>query len=62
MISIPTLPDPEKINHTLARAHRNCQEMELAGIQLEEVIVQLERLNLTQRKQRLGKVLQQEPN
>jgi hypothetical protein len=62
MTSIPALPDPDKINQTLARAHRNCQEMELAGIQLEEVIVQLEHLNLTRRKQRLGKVLQQEPN
>ena len=67
MSSIPTIPDPEKIKQTLARAHRNCQEMELAGIQLEEVIAKLdsrsERLHqreiLTQRKQRLEKVLQQ---
>ena len=67
MNSIPTTPDPEKIKQTLARAHRNCQKMELAGIQLEEVIAKLdsrsERLRqreiLTQRKQRLGKVLQQ---
>ncbi len=68
MSFIPTIPDPEKIKQTLARAHRNCQEMELAGIQLEEVIAKLdshsERLRqreiLTQRKQRLGKVLEQE--
>lgn len=60
MTSIPTLPDPDKINQTLARAHRNCQEMELAGIQLEEVIAQLERENLTRRKRQLGKVLQQD--
>jgi hypothetical protein len=68
MNSIPTKPDPEKIQQTLARAHRNCQEMELAGIQLEEVIAKLdsrsERLRqreiLTQRKQRLGKVLERE--
>jgi hypothetical protein len=67
MSSIPTSPDPEKIKQTLAKAHRNCQEMELAGIQLEEVIAKLdsrsERLRqreiLTQRKQRLGKVLEQ---
>ena len=42
MSSIPTIPDPEKIKQTLARAHRNCQEMELAGIQLEEVIAKLD--------------------
>jgi hypothetical protein len=57
--SLPTLPDPEKIKQTLAKAHRNCQEMELAGIQLEEVIVKLEQENLTRRKQQLGKLLQQ---
>jgi hypothetical protein len=56
---IPTIPDPEKIKQTLVRAHRNCQEMELAGIQLEEVIAQLDREILTQRKQRLGKALEQ---
>jgi hypothetical protein len=60
MSSIPTIPDPEKIKQTLARAHRSCQEMELAGIQLEEVIAKLDREILTQRKQRLDKVLEQE--
>ena len=60
MIPTPTLPDPDKIQQTLARAHRNCQEMELAGIYLEEVIVELEREISTQRKQQLGKVLQSE--
>jgi hypothetical protein len=60
MNSIPTQPDPEKIKQTLARAHRSCQEMELAGIQLEEVIAKLDREILTQRKQRLGKVLERE--
>jgi hypothetical protein len=59
MSSIHTSPEPEKIKHTLARAHRNCQEMKLAGIQLEEVIAKLDREILTQRKQRLGKVLEQ---
>jgi hypothetical protein len=59
MTSLPTFPDPEKIKQTLARAHRNCQEMELAGIHLEEVIVKLEQEILTRRKQQLGKVLQQ---
>jgi hypothetical protein len=36
--------------------------MELAGIQLEEVIAKLDREILTQRKQRLGKVLEQGQN
>ncbi len=42
MSFIPTIPDPKKIKQTLAKAHRNCQEMELAGIQLEEVIAKLD--------------------
>ena len=57
---VPTIPDPEKIKQTLARAHRNCQEMELAGIQLEEVIAKLDLEISTQRKQRLEKALEQE--
>jgi hypothetical protein len=58
MSSTPTLPEPEKIKQTLARAHRNCQEMELAGIHLEEVIAKLEQEILTRRKQHLGKILE----
>jgi hypothetical protein len=57
MNSIPTIPEPEKIKQTLARAHRNCQEMELAGIYLEEVIVKIEQEILACRKQQLRKAL-----
>ena len=57
MSTTPTLPDPDKIKQTLARARRSCQEMELAGIYLEEVIVKLELEIVTQRKQQLVKVL-----
>ncbi len=57
MTSMTNLPDPEKIKQTLTRAHRSCQEIELAGIQLEEVIIKLEQEILTQRKQQLGKAL-----
>ena len=57
MNSMPTIPEPEKIKQTLATAHRNCQEMELAGIYLEEAIVKIEQEILTRRKQQLGKVL-----
>jgi hypothetical protein len=53
MNSIPTIPEPEKIKQTLARAHRNCQEIELAGIYLEEVIVKIEQEILTRRKQKI---------
>jgi hypothetical protein len=58
MNSTPTIPEPEKVQQTLARAHRNCQEMELAGIYLEEVIAKIEQEVLTRRKQRLVKVLE----
>jgi hypothetical protein len=50
-------PEPEKLKQTLANAHRNCQEMDLAGIFLEEAITKVEQEILTQRKQRLRKVL-----
>jgi hypothetical protein len=52
-----TTPEPAKLKQTLAKAHRNCQEMELAGIYLEEAIVKIEQEILTLRKQQLGKVL-----
>ena len=58
MSFIPTIPDSEKIKQALAKAHRNCQEMDLVGIQLEEVIAKLDREISTQRKQRLGKALE----
>jgi hypothetical protein len=54
-----TTPEPEKIKQTLAVAHRNCQEMELAGIYLKEVIVKIEQEILTRRKHQLGKALGQ---
>jgi hypothetical protein len=59
MSFMPTIPEPEKIKQTLATAHRNCQEMELAGIYLEEVIVKIEQEILTRRKHKLGKALGQ---
>jgi hypothetical protein len=62
MNSMPTIPEPEKIKRTLANAHRNCQEMELAGIYLEEAIVKIEQEILTRRKQQLGKTLGSKQN
>ena len=46
-------PNPEKVKKTLAEAHRACQDMELAGLELQEVIDMLEREVREQRKQRL---------
>jgi hypothetical protein len=54
----PTVLETEKVKQTLARARCSCQELELAGVQLEEVISRLEQDNLNRRKQQLGKVLQ----
>ncbi len=54
---MPTIPEPDKIKQTLAKARRNCQEMELAGIYLEEVIIKIEQEILTHHKQKLGNIL-----
>jgi hypothetical protein len=52
-----TIPEPSKLKQTLAKAHRNCQEMELAGIYLEQVIVKVEHEILNRRQQLLKKIL-----
>jgi hypothetical protein len=52
---MPTIPEPEKIKQTLANAHQNCQEMELAGIYLEEVIIKIEKEILSRHKRHLKK-------
>ncbi len=58
---VPKLPtDSQKLKQTLAQAHRHCQEMELAGLQLENIISQLEHENRQRRIQQLGKVLHKE--
>ena len=44
MSEIQQMPDPERVKQTIAKAHRACQEMELAGLELQEVIDQLEQL------------------
>jgi hypothetical protein len=42
-----TIPEPEKIKQTPTNAHRNCQEMELAGIYSLGLLIQWEWHNLT---------------
>ena len=55
---IPKIPnDPSKLKQVLAKAHRNCQEMELVGLQLEEAISRLDSENRERRKQQLEKML-----
>ncbi|PSB05010.1 hypothetical protein [Merismopedia glauca] len=49
------VPDPDKVKQTIARSRRCRLEMELAGLQLEELISQLD-LNL--RQQRLERIKQ----
>lgn len=51
---ISQLPrNPDRLKQTLAKAHRNCQEMELVGLQLEEAISRLEAENRQRRRQQL---------
>ena len=58
---VPKLPcDPDKLKQTLAKAHRNCQEMELVGLQLEEAVSRLEAENRQRRRQQLEKTLPRE--
>ena len=56
MNETPFLPDPEQVKQTLAKAHRACQDMELAGLELQEVIEILERNIREQRLKRLKQV------
>ncbi|MBO1351032.1 MAG: hypothetical protein EBE86_028365 [Hormoscilla sp. GUM202] len=58
MSEIQQMPDPEKVKQTIAKAHRACQEMELAGLELQEVIDQLERNIREQRLQHLRRLRQ----
>lgn len=55
---VPKLPrDSDKLKQTLAKAHRNCQEMELVGLQLEEAISRLEAENRQRRRQQIERTL-----
>jgi hypothetical protein len=58
---VPQLPrDSDKLKQTLAKAHRNCQEMELVGLQLEEAISRLEAENRQRRRQQIERTLERD--
>ncbi|MBD2305438.1 hypothetical protein H6G17_07920 [Chroococcidiopsis sp. FACHB-1243] len=57
MTSQPSMPDPDKVKQTVANSRRRRIEMELAGLELEEVIAKLEHYNRQQQMQRLKRVL-----
>jgi|GEM_PF-1604489 len=51
------IPAPDRVRQTVARARRSCREMELVGLQFEDIIAQLEAYNRDVRKEQLRKVL-----
>lgn len=56
-MSQPKIPSAEQIQKTILRSRRARQELALAAIELQEVILKLEELNNQQRKQLLEKRL-----
>ena len=54
------LPELEKIKQTVAKSRRRREEIELAGFELESVIVMLEQENQKRRIKHLKRVLQGE--
>lgn len=57
MTNQPSMPDPDKVKQTVANSRRRRLEMELAGLELEEVLAKLEHYNRQQRMERLKQVL-----
>jgi hypothetical protein len=51
------MPDPEKVKQTIANSRRRRLEMEISGIELEEVIAKLEHHNRQQRLNRIKQTL-----
>ncbi|NJM77358.1 MAG: hypothetical protein HC852_18215 [Acaryochloridaceae cyanobacterium RU_4_10] len=51
------MPDPEKVKQTIAKSRRRRLEMEISGIELEEVIAKLEHHNRQQRLNRIKQTL-----
>lgn len=53
-----TIPKLDKVKQTVANSRRRRQELALASLQLEELIVKLEQENLFRRIQQLDKILE----
>ena len=51
------MPDPEKVKQTIATSRRRRLEMEISGLELEEVIAKLEHHNRQQRLNRIKQTL-----
>jgi hypothetical protein len=58
MSQTKTIPKLDKVKQTVANSRRRRQELALASLQLEELIVQLEQENRSRRIQQLDKVLE----
>lgn len=57
MTNQPLMPDPEKVKQTIASSRRRRLEMEIVGLELEEVTAKLEHHNRQKRLQRLQQIL-----
>ena len=51
------MPSTEQVQQTVSGSRRRRQELELASLQLEDLILQLEEFNIQRRRQQLEKTL-----
>ncbi|MEM9543946.1 MAG: hypothetical protein AAGA60_31240 [Cyanobacteria bacterium P01_E01_bin.42] len=58
MTNASFVPDLKKVQQTLSHAHSACQQMEVAGLELQEVIDRLEQNIREQRLRRLKQASQ----
>jgi hypothetical protein len=49
----PKIPDPAKVKQTIVNSQKQRQELDIIGLELEEVITLLEQHNRQQRLRRL---------
>ncbi|MGK7929484.1 MAG: hypothetical protein AB4290_30305 [Spirulina sp.] len=56
MTNASFVPDLKKVQQTLSNAHSACQQMEVAGLELQEIIDRLKQNIREQRLRRLKKV------
>ena len=50
------IPDRERVKQTLSKSRQSRQKLELASLELEELIVQLARENRQQRNKQLKRI------